>query len=284
MIAPGSAEHNALISPSKVATILGISRWDSPYALWHRMRGDIPSQPASDIFNVGHAFEQALAALWRIENPGWRLSRGEVQLTSDSCAFGFPWVCTLDRRASRGSRRKVVELKTARDLSVWGDDFTGDVPADYAAQVIAQQLFSGYHDPAHLLVMGPFFAHHTYVIDYDADVAAMILDRCRAWWASLHADEPPPLDDTVATYECVRAMHPDIDQGVTVEIDAELAEDYVFCATEAKTVEANLRGKKTAILDAMGRAEIAVCDGQVVAKRVTHKSGSVWLRAGKGAA
>ena len=104
-----------------------MSRWESAYSLWHRMRGDIADEPDKDIYNVGKAFELALAELWKIEHPGWKLSRGEVQFVTDG--LGFPAMATVDRRAMRGRRRKLVEFKIARDLNEVTRTFPGTSPA-----------------------------------------------------------------------------------------------------------------------------------------------------------
>ena len=253
--------------------MLGVSRFTSQYRLWHEMSGRIEPEPHKDIFDTGHAFEAALAALWRIENPGWQLSPGEVQIARD--ALGFPALVTLDRRARRGNARRVVEFKVARSLEDWGDEFTDEAPADYVAQVTAQMLFTGYtKHPAHLVVMGPFFRHHTYVIEYDKGIADTIHQRCQAFYESLAGDTPPPLDDTVMTYQTVRALHPDID-GSTVEVDPELAWRVLEYDHATKANEACLRGAKTRLLDAMGNAQTAVCGGVKVADRRPHARGGV---------
>lgn len=227
MIEPGSPEWQRLITPSKVAAILGVSRYESPYSLWHRMKGRIPPEPDKDEFRRGHAFEPAMAYLWKTDprNTGWQLSPGEVQMATDQ--YGFPAVVTLDRRARRGKGRRVVEFKTARDLSEWGDFFTDEAPADYVAQVQAQMLFTGWTRwDAHLMVLGPFFDHHLYVIPYDENIGRYIVAECALFWQSLVNDEPPPLDNSVATYEAVRELHPDIDPDLTVQVPPDLVHHY----------------------------------------------------------
>lgn len=274
-IAPGSSEHNALITPSKVAAILGVSRFESPYALWMRMKGRIGPVAHKEIFALGHDFEPAMASIWKRKNPGWQLSPGEVQIVRDD--LGFPAAVTLDRRARRGRARRIVEMKTARDLSLWGDFFTDQAPADYVAQVMAQMLFSGYTAyPAHLMVLGPFFEAHTYVIPYDEVVAFAILDRCHTFYKSLEDDTPPPLDDSVATYEAVRELHPDID-GSTIELDADLAIAILRADDGAKAVDKRLREVKTRLLDAMGNAQTAMCGDVKIADRRPHAKGGVAL-------
>ena len=276
-IAPGSPEHMRLITPSKVSAILGVSRFSSAYRTWHQMAGLIEPEPPKEIFALGHDFEPAMASIWKRQNPGWRLSADEVQIVVPAERFGFPAAVTLDRRASRGRARQVVEFKTARDLSAWGDYFTDQAPADYVAQVTAQMLFSGYTDyPAHLMVLGPFFEAHTYVIEFDAEVADAIVARCRDFYESLQSDTPPELDDTVSTYDTVKELHPEID-GSTATVDLELAASVLAASDAAKSADTELRYRKTLLLDAMGFAASAVCGDIKVADRRPHGKGGVAL-------
>lgn len=275
-IYPGSPEHSVLISPSKVASILGVSRWESAYALWHRMKGMIEPKAHQDIFDTGTAMEQALAMLWRLKNPGWRLSSGEVQYVTDE--FGFPALATVDRRASRGRGRRIVEFKIARDLNEWGDpDLTDDQPPeDYQAQVIAQQTFSGIRRDAHLMVMGPFFNDRIYTIPFDPVVSEWIVEKSLAFYESLKLDTPPPLDNTVSCYETVRELHPDID-GTTVEVPADMAKSLLRANIAKKDAEADLRFAKTVLMDHMKNAQYATHDGVSIARRQPHARAGVAL-------
>lgn len=279
---PGGDVWRRTLSPSKGATILGLSRFDSPYALWHRTKGLVAPEPDKDIFAVGHAYEHTLAHLWKERNPGWQLSPGEVQIRRDD--LGVPAIATLDRRARRGSgrkKRRVVEFKIARDLEEWGDEFTDQAPPDYRVQVQLQQLFTGYVDlPAHLMVMGPFFQEHIYEIEFDERLAEAILAKCVAFWQSLKSDVPPPLDDTKATYECVRKMHPDID-GTEVQLPPGLSTEFLTVGREIKDLEKAYRGLKTQVLDHMGDAAVANCGDQKIATRSPHASGGVQLTSNK---
>lgn len=273
-IAPGSEEWSRLITPSKVAAILGVSRFESKYRLWHRMKGLVDPEPPKDIFDIGHDYEPAAANRWIRKNPGWRLSRGEVQVVLEDSQFGFPAAVTLDRRAARGKSRRVVEFKTARHVEEWGDDLTDQCPEDYAAQVLTQMLFTGYTKlPGHLLVLTSYFGDHIYEIPFDPEVGDWIVTQCREFWDSLAGDEPPDLDNTVATYECVRALHPDID-GTTVQYDAEQAWRVLQFAADVDANEQCLRGAKTRLLDAMGNAQVAqVGDIKLADRRANGKGG-----------
>lgn len=252
-----------MISPSKVGAILGLSRRESPYRLWHRMRGLVPPEAPKDAFDLGRDVEPFAANRWRRKNPGWLLSPGEVQFVVDPDHFGFPAVVTLDRRAVRGRSRRVVEFKLARDqhdMERWGDDFTGDLPPDYFAQVLAAMLFTGWTDHAgHVLALGPTYRERLYQVEYDLKAqteAAYLIEECRAFWRSLQSDTPPPLDDTVATYECIKAQHPEID-GTTVNLDPDEALAYAEARAEFTRAEENLQLECNRLLKRMENARYA---------------------------
>ncbi len=278
-IEPGSDLHNEVLSPSKIAAIMGVSRFESAYRLWNRMKGITPQEPDRDDFRVGHAFEPALAYLWRLDNPGWRLSPGEVQFAGDASRFGFPFLCTVDRLSTRGRWQRPVEFKTCRGWEEWGDDGSDECPWDYLVQVTAQMLLSGLTDRvAHLMVLNKIgCTHHTYPVEFDPDLAAAIIDECRQFWASLQSDVPPPLDDSAASYECVREQHPEIDKGAEVEVPAELAAEYHQALSAEDEARTRARFAKTRLLDVMKRANYARCGEQRIARRQPAARGAVAL-------
>ncbi len=288
-IEPGSELHRVTISPSKVAAIMGVSRWESAYQLWHRMKGITPQELDKDDFVVGHAVEPMLAYLWRHENEGWQLSRGEVQYIADASRFGFPFVCTLDRRARRGQLRRIVEFKSCRGWDEWDDDPTDEdpeIPPDYRLQVIAQQLFTGFTSPAHLKVLNKFGCyHHTYNIEFSQGVADLVVAECRAFYESLSSDTAPPLDDSITTYNCVREKYRQrdleigIERGVEVDIPAELGLEYHDALSAEAEAVTRARFAKTQVLDLMGYAQYAVAGDQRVARRQRGTNDSVSLYA-----
>ncbi|OZE39078.1 hypothetical protein CH278_01990 [Rhodococcus sp. 05-2254-5] len=278
-LVPGSPEWLRTITASKIPGILGISRWTSQFALWHQMAGNITetiSEAKQENYDYGHAAELAASEFWKLRNPGWRLSREEVQYSRKDLAFAN--AATIDRRGSRGSKRRVVEVKTARDLAEWGDDGSGECPADYAAQVIWQQFITGWHDTANIVLWPQYGMPRIYDIEYDERIAKVILEKAYFWHESLVRNQPPPLDDSVSTYEAVRKLHPEID-GSSVELDNELALAYLSWTSELKQTTKTLTGLKSRMLDAMGNAQYAMCNGQKVADRRPGRGDSVSLYA-----
>lgn len=279
MIEPGSPEWLKVVTPSKVPSILGISRWKSQYTLWHEMAGVIEPAPITaarqDDFDYGHACELAAREYWKFKNPGWRISQGEVQCSNDDLPFAN--LATIDLRGSRGSLRRVVEVKTARDLGEFGDDGSGELPRDYAAQVLMQMLITGWHETADLVCWAQYGKPRIYHVEWDAELAEWLIAECVEWMKSLEAGEKPPLDNTVSTYETVRAMHPDIEKGTEVQIPPAEAYELLTADGTLKAAEKQLRGQKTALLDQMRDAQYAMVGDIKIADRRPHAKGSVAL-------
>ncbi|WP_052067981.1 YqaJ viral recombinase family protein [Rhodococcoides fascians] len=264
LILPGSAEWLRYFSASKVAALpikldangeytQGFSRWESPFSLWHRMSGHLAPEDPKDDFTVGHAAELMLAALYLHVHSGWKLSPGEVQFVRE--LHGIMMMATLDRRAVRGSHRRVVEFKKARSLEEFGDDGSDEVPADYFMQVQWQMGVSGYTKfPAHLMVGLSFFDRKIYEIPFDPDVFDFLVAAAVKFNQSLVDGIEPALDDSTPTYETIRELHPDID-GTAVYVDVEDAIELLNSAASFEASEAFLRGCKSSALKRMGNAQ-----------------------------
>lgn len=281
MIEPGSAQWQRVITPSKVPAILGVSKFDSPFRCWHRMAGNLEPEPDNQRFRLGHALEHALHYMWLDENPGWQLSPDGVQIIGDSTRFGFDYICTLDRRARRGSSRRVVQFKTVRDLDDWGEWDTDEAPAYVVAQVITEMAFSGYTaQPASVAVLGPFYEPRFYSIPWSASTWSKLLPHLQNWHVSLQTGEPPELDDSFATYDCLRELHPDIEEsgeGAEVQIEPSHAELIRTAHANHKLAEQQLTGEKSKLLELMGRAKYAKVGDDVVGRRQRSNRNSVSL-------
>jgi hypothetical protein len=268
-----------MISPSKVGAIMRLSRWESQYSLWHRMRGDLPPEEPKDQFALGHDVEALARRRYRRRYPNWKLSPTEVQFVLDPDYFGFPAMVTLDARRSDGAARGVFEAKLARDqydLEKWGDDLSGDLPADYWTQVLVAMIFTGWTKyPGHLICLGPNYKERIYSVEYNdaAQVEAEdIITQCREFWQSLAGDEAPELDESKPTYECIKALHPDID-GTAIEYDQDDALRYAHARVEFDAAEKALNLECNRIAATMGNARYAEFNGLQIARRQPHKSG-----------
>lgn len=266
-LTPGSPEWAKRVTASKVAGILGVSPFTSPRATWHLMHGDVPAWDGNDATRRGQFLEAGVLAWFRhrhgitddrqwADQPSYSLGDWAAA-TPDAMTLGLPDVAEV-----------LVDAKTTSDFE-WVE-----VPVHYYAQALWAMHVSGIHEFRFAVLHGGLrFAE--YVVGYDADLAADIEAKCRAFYDSLAADEPPPLDDSVATWEAVRKVHPDIERGEEVEVDIKTARALVDWCDELKHTEAAARLAKSTVIDRMGRAQYATHNGVRIARRQLGKGGVV---------
>ncbi|WP_182377862.1 YqaJ viral recombinase family protein [Nocardioides sp. WS12] len=268
-LTPGSPEWMRVVTASKVAAILGLSPWQSPRALWHQMHGDLPNTAETDTTRRGHYLEPAILAWWRDQHPEFL---GVLDL-SPSYTLGDWAAATPDARAVEPEHGHDVLVEAKSTAQDWDE-----LPAYYLTQVIWQMHVSGIHR-CHVPVIGPRLVFTEFIVDYDdyADDALVIEQRAREFYDSLAADVPPPLDDTVATYDAVRKIHPDIEPKAEVELDATTARQLVEWHDELESTKKSDRLAKSTVIDAMGRAQYATHNGVRIARRQPGKYGVTFV-------
>lgn len=245
--------------------MLGLSPWDSPRSMWHKMRGDIPWDEESEAMERGNLLESGVLAWWRKHHEHERFTEQLTTTLDDWC------VATPDAVTIQSGESVIVEAKTAARDDDWGTPGTDQVPTYYLCQAyFAAHVLNLAGTPVkrvHMPVLfGTRLRFENYVIEYDAAVGAELLARCRDFYDSLVGD-PPPLDDTVATYEVIRKIHPDIARGESVELDAREARRLVEWTDELESTKRNQREAMTTVAERMGRAQYATHNGVRIARR-----------------
>lgn len=270
---PGSPEWQKLVTASKVAAILGVSPWESPRSMWHKMRGDLPAEPPNKTQSRGTFLEPAILAWWRdrhgvptaasvaIDDQWAEVYEEQPEYALDNWAAATP-----DARAWVDGQPVLVEAKSTNSLDDWGDEGTDAIPTYYLVQVMWQMHVSGIHR-CYVPIIGPRLEFGEYVVDYVPEWGQQLEQHVRAFYDSLAGDEPPDLDDSKATYEAVRRVHRLIEADSTVEIDPIAAHDLVQTNAKAKALEPELRRAKSVAIDAMGTARYLTCNGVRIARR-----------------
>lgn len=272
---PGTEAWSKVITASKVAAILGLSPYDSPLSCWHKMKGNIPLEGETEDHRRGHYAEPSIIAWWRDQHPEYSVVERQPQYIGRG---DLVWcAATPDAAASgKGVDDVLVEAKSARDMEEWGEPGTDEIPAYYFVQAQFQLHLSGL-TRAYVPVWGPWFEMAEYVVDYDADIAEGIIARCRGFYDSLRADVPPALDDTVATIQTLKALHPLIDKGEVADLEHDVAVEFVQASIDLKAAEARDRAARSAVLAAMGNAQYGHHGDVRVARRQPGRGDSVSL-------
>ena len=274
---PGTPEWQRELTASKVAAVLGLSPWESRYSLWWRMRGALPDQPETKSQTRGHYLEDAVAR-WLAD-----------QYNFDDMRWGGCWrnrdrpwqVASPDRLAwTVGSGEHVnaiVECKTAANWESWGPDGSDDIPAYYRAQVVWQCDTLGL-DTAYVGVLLAGLEFRGYVIRPTAAEIDMVRAEAREFLDSIAADEVPDIDAHNATYIVIRNMHPKIDRDQVLDVDDELAVEFVTAVTTHREAEEAKNLAVNRLANAMGAAHKATAWGAKLAHRQSNGRGAPYVK------
>lgn len=273
---PGSEKWLRSMSASKVPAVLGLSPYDSPFSLWHRMAGEYEAPEQTDAHARGHYLEPAIAAWWNDKHSGELFSHPGLCWAHAEHDW---YTASPDRLVGSGDDMvaAVLECKTAADADGWGKPGTDEVPPGYRAQVVTQMDVVGV-EVAYVAVLLPFLNFAEYVIHYDKDEADYIRQTCADFMATLKAGTPPPIDGHSETYETVRALHPDIERDETCELPVDIATRYedTWSALNDATYAHN--AARAVVLDLMGNARKATHNGRTLATRQAKGNGLPFLK------
>lgn len=288
VLEPGSPEWHRELTASKVAAVLGLSPWESRYSLWWRMRGALPLEQQTRAQTRGHYLEDAvarwLADQYNLTLAGggcWRNRERPWQVASpDRMSVDMAYPAQLEHFQTPGHRTiydAVVECKTAGNWESWGPDGTDEIPAYYRAQVVWQCDTLGV-DTAYVGVLLANLEFRGYVIHPTHEEIDLVRAEARDFLDSIAADQTPDIDEHGATYTVIRQLHPDIDRDSVLEVDEELAHEFVAAVTTSREAE---RAKDLAVnrlADAMGSSHKATAWGVKIAHRQTNGRGAPYLK------
>lgn len=272
---PGSDEWFAArqgrLGASEIAAVLGLSKWQSPFSLWHLKAGNIPPEFDKPEMEWGRDLEALIARRFDRNHvgDGWRLSRCGLYANRNR-----PYqVAQPDRVLHLGDRRlAALEVKTDRYADEWGEPGTDDIPVYYRCQALWQMDTFGW-DTCHFAVLITGMDYREYIVRYDTSEVLMMRAAAHRFLDWLTTGTPPDIDEHTATYQAVRRLHPDVEDTDT-EISERLATDYVTTIADHATTETRKRLVTTQIMDAMGNARRAVCNGTRIAIRVPGRNGA----------
>lgn len=279
LLVPGTKPWLRLMTSSKVAAIMGVSPWESPRSMWHKMRNELPEEAQTSVQARGHYLEPAILAWWKDQHPEIPELQGfgfeaQPQFQMDGWAAATPDGAVLeldDMGVWTGEYAALVEAKSARDLDDWGTPGTDEIPPYYLTQIY-WEMHVAQVPICYVPTISRFLDFNEYVVTYDRTIGDALEQRCVEFYESLEASEPPPLDDTVPTYDALRKLYRTIDDSA-VEIPVPIAREYVEALAAKKAAEARERAAKSVVLELLGAARYAECGGVRVARRQPNKTG-----------
>lgn len=249
--------------------ILGLSPYESPWALWQRMAGRLDLEPDNPDMERGRFHEAGVLAWFKAHNPQLRVraNRSTWVSRSNERFAATPDGFILDDAEGRAG----LEVKT----SAYHDWVTGPPPM-YRAQAVWQCHVLGMRR-VYLVALTRDLQHMTYVIDYDPAEGEYIAEQAEAFLRSLDDGVAPPIDGHDATTRGLRDMHPDIDPA-TIDLDVEDVASLVGAKENADVWADVLKKQRNLIAARMGNAEHAEYDGRRVASRRSRSGGVPYLQ------
>jgi len=272
------------VTATDVAAILGLSSYDSPFSLWWKKKvarepGLVfaDAAPQSKRFALGHAMEPVLERFFKAEQTpeGWRVGSGGCWQGKSNLAWcrATPDRLLYDAGPRTRTPVAVVEFKTDASNQFGEDPGDGvpEIPVIYRAQMLWQMMVVGVDVGWLTCLTSRMQVKHYRVLPQPGEID-MLHAAAREFHQSLAAGDPPDLDGHEQTLAAVRALYRGVDDS-TVEIDGDLALDFAKAVERRKYATVFESEMKARLLDAMGEARAAWCDGQKIATRIETKRG-----------
>lgn len=272
-----SAWHEARadgLGGSEIGTVMGLNPYESAYSLYLKKTGQIPT-PELDSFAVwrGSAYEAPLLDYFAKLHPELELYRtGTYQDQHLPYLHANPDALAQNKNTGEWF---VVEVKTAR--SYWDNG----IPPHYESQVTHYMDILGIKRAYVIGDVGSTWFEA--VLNYDGFRADVQRNRATEFWSGVVNGIQPEWDGSMATYEAVRQLHPEIDD-TEVEIDG----GHLLVLAQARFDEAQqeLNKQKSEMLGLMGRAKYAYVEHEGerfrVASRQARGNGAPFLVVTKG--
>lgn len=177
---PGSPEWSRRCTASKLAPILGVSKWTSRFEVWHMLAGHLPPQEPTYAMLRGTHLEAGVLSLWHALHPDWQVESTETWQSVD-----LPWLyATPDALAlDPDDEAWGLEVKTCSTWDGWGPDGSTIIPAEYDCQTIVQARVLGL--PVLVIALGPGFEMRTYMRRPHPWTTESMLDEARAFLDTL---------------------------------------------------------------------------------------------------
>jgi putative phage-type endonuclease len=279
----GSPEWHAAramrLGGSRIAALLGLSPWESPYSVWCQMAGLVEPDTQTKAQSRGHYLEAGVAAWFADQHPEYEVRNAgtyvhverDYQLANpDRLLLGMPG--HFDAPGVRAG----LEIKTDADASGWGKPGTDQIPAYYRPQV--QWYMDTLGVPVwYVVVLTGRLEFREYVVHYDAGDCEWMRDEAEDFLSSLYWREMPELDHHPATYAAVRKLHPQIDKGEAFVAELDLAVEFIAATTSLREAEEREQKARARLLKAMGTAHRAYYDGHRLARRQAKGGGAPFL-------
>jgi putative phage-type endonuclease len=275
------AIRNAGVGGSDVGAICGLNKWESAVSLWAKKTGLIDAAfEESEAMEWGKLLEPVVIEKFKRKHPELEVLYNPGTFCHEDRSWQIANPDAIARDKETGELY-VIEIKTARYEDEW-DEKELLVPPSYRAQLLWYQQTLGIERG----IVATLFSgsrYREFPQEFDAFEAEANLQQAERWFMeNVGLGTMPDFDGADATYQTVRAIHPDIDPELPdVELGA-LGSNYQLAAAEVELAAQRLNEIKSRVLDAMGKAKRGLVDGEWTFTRQAKGTGLPYLVMKKG--
>lgn len=259
------------IGASDAAPACGLSRYTSQLELYLEKTGQLPAKEETEAMRWGRRLEPVV-----LEAFCERMRRIPVSVQERVQHPEIPWMwSTLDCRLSED---ELVETKTCNGWMAkkFGDEFTDDIPDEYALQATHQLACTGARIVYVPLLIGGQKLK-VFEVERNEKLIRQLIEMESAFWQRVLKREPPDPDyRDPATAKLLLAQYGfKPEETITLSDDAlASAADYEFLKQAIKVAESGKEAAKNRLLHLMGSASLAYLpDGtEIHRKEINRKA------------
>jgi putative phage-type endonuclease len=261
------------VTASEIAVVMGLSPYDSPFALYHRKRGDLPDVEDSDAMERGRVLEPYIADRFAKLHPEFIVDGDGRHLYAHP---DRPWqMATPDRLLQESATCGITEhdgvfeveniavLETKTDAGgsdEWGDDGSGQIPVHYRCQVLWQMDVLGVTAAYVACLAMRSWKLRVYEIELDSaaeDDLDLMKNEAGRFLARIAGDIPPDVDWRPQTAAALKHLHPSLEDR-DVHIGRQLEISYRSALRRHKEAERRKDEMTNRLREALGSGRRAV--------------------------
>lgn len=247
------AQHKRCITGSKVASILGLSKWQSKYECFARMKGMLPETESTMIMKAGSYAEDMIQRWcenewsWHIEKPRGEDGEGWKMHKSYDFLGGY-----IDRlKYGQHFPDSVLEFKNVGEYVK--KEWSEGIPIYNRTQMHFYSILWDLPAIAVACFGGNMF--EKFELPRNPDIEAFILEKCVEFWDDLEHDRWPEPDASKSAEETLKAIYM-LTNDIMLPGDQEIYEHacrYEEWKKKGKQAEENMRLHKNIITNRLGK-------------------------------
>jgi len=245
------------IGASESAAILGLSPFQSPYALWAKKCGLVEDSEETEFQKWGNILEPAICEEYAVQTGRRIIDHGRYAVRkSETCPV---MLCTLDREV-HADDKDGPGCMDAKNVGAYRlDEWKDGAPIYYQVQLQHQMEVTGWRWGSLACLIGGNTFRWCDVERNEAFIE-LLRRKCTEFWRLVETKTPPPVDGTSSTAETLRKLFPK-DSGETIALPGEAVHwdhEYAQACEEIAAAEGRKAEAKAKLIATLGDATFGV--------------------------